>query len=210
MSNEILDYAGGLVMGIELRERPDMSVVVCCGIDYEQNMDTGRSVARLEVIELYRTADPWQIVLKEAQKTLGNALFLLLGRVIIVDINEAGRIAIDYVTALDDDQTMTIPMVLTDEQEASIRDDGAHRIPRRDVVESVIDLFQNGRIRIASALDLAVSLEEAAADVSLRSAKLIEPLALALALCAWHAQREYGMEFSDGPERYDPMEWMDK
>ena len=203
-----VDYNGGLLAGVALREPPELSVACCAGVDIKEDISAARTAARLEIIELKRTSAPWTELFREVERTLGNTFFFLLERTVIIDIANGGRPTIEAIYEMDDDRTDWRPIVLTEDQ-TGYREDGATQVPRRDIVNALISGYQAGSIEVAATLDLAVSLEEAVSDASLENAKDIDPLALSVALCAWYARNHVDNSFEDVERTpYDPFDFV--
>ena len=207
----IQDWNGGVVVGVALREPPDLCCIAVAGVNVKEHESAIEPF--LSFIDLQRVNEPWAVILAEAARLANLVAFMILDKTIVVEIGPAGAPIVDSIHAIDADFIDARAVSLVDARTASFDDIGVELIPRADVTQALLDAYRNGTITIASRLDLASTLEADIRNVSLERAQETSSLALSVALAVSYARGEFRRSFSYGDEEtkpYDPMEWMDR
>lgn len=183
---QLYDFAGGIIESVVYMEPPEPSLITVAGVDFV-GLEAYRP--RLTVIELLQTHAAWTDVTSEAVRISTDPRFDLFTdqTTILFDLtNAVASMAEGLHDAAGDSPALVYPVILGTETAQAYRR-GIYYVPRKDVVLATIAAVQSGELQISEELELAVALQTALHDVSLRAATEIAPLALAAGLCSWMA-----------------------
>ena len=208
MTDELRDYAGGIIIGCVLREQPQMSAIAVAGADAIENLDRQRTQVRTEVIELWQGSDPWEEVIERAFHFASNAGFLIVEKQLLVDVTEASSDVIETIQDIDAEDVDAHAMVLTQERSEGYQD-GCYCVPRRDVVGALLQIYRAGAIRVSAELELAEALETSLSSVTIKDSDQIEALPLAVGIVCWRAKKDDpGVAMKDEQIiGYDALNW---
>ena len=201
MSN-FQDYRS-IITATVLREPPDYSVTAVGGISYRETATTLR--AYIDIIDLVQYQGTFEDAVREGLQTAGNDAFFLQksqGEVyFLLDQTEAPTNIHELLYSAGD-EIQTVAVELTTAKQV---DDGAEitTIPKKDVVASLANGFQNGRIQVSDDLELDETLAAALPAVSIKAVDEANALVLAVALVSWMADRGNYDASERGGEDYD-------
>ena len=203
------DYRGGVIVSAVLREQPEFSIIAACGVNYRETISDYR--ARVEVIELLQTEEPFDEVVRLAQRITQFPEFSLLGNAnksyLVVDNTDGSARMTELLGQIRRPNSMTI--VLTVEREQRYHG-GQYYVPRRDVIANLVDAFQGGRIEVAEELTLSGMLESELTNLTVRAANEASALVVAVAMLTWKAGENCPAGYFSEPapySDYDPLRW---
>jgi hypothetical protein len=169
------DYSVIIVSAI-LREEPEFSFIGAAGISFPDG-ERGPE-AKVEVVELLQTKEAWPDVIARAERIANSPSFDMQaagGDIIMLVDNTMGTASITS-RVLNGD-CYAVCVVVSNER--TTREDGNQsHIPKRDIVGALVSAYQEGRIEVSGALDLAEPFASEVSRLSLRDLDTTGDIAL--------------------------------
>ena len=224
--SDFLDYSNAFV-SVVLRDYGESSAVAVAGVrmDSRSVLPEGsvsdrfkleRRTPVLDVIDLDRHhLETFESIIQKAAGIARHPRLGLTETELVVDVGVATDRALEVLSA--DDSVDAVPVTMTGERSVSYAD-GTYRVPRRDVIASLVMLTQRRLISIASGLEHGEALASGLSELSLVNVNhdAVDSLAMAVALAAWRMTNQFAPEdewaedASDGDfdlEPYDVANW---